>query len=69
MTWNTKKRSKRVHSCGRVEITGWVALEEGTYDTHTIKDKGVQGIPLTTEDKGVKGLPETFMSDSTLIIG
>jgi hypothetical protein len=54
---------------GRVELTGWVALEEGTYDTHTIEDEGVERIPLITNEKGVEGLPMTFGSDSVLIIG
>jgi hypothetical protein len=54
---------------GRVEPTGWVALEAGISDTPTIEDEGVEGIPLITEDIGVEGLPVTFGFDSVLITG
>jgi hypothetical protein len=54
---------------GRVELTGWVALEEGTYGTDTFEDEGVEGISLIMEEKGVEGHPEMFEFDLVLITG
>jgi hypothetical protein len=54
---------------GRLELTGWVALEVGTSGTPTIEYEGFEGIPLISEDIGVEGLPVMFEYESILIIG